>query len=273
MEFHPTGELEPQMISAIHRGGYTCMARSLGYLPQNHQNPNVTTYRVGHNHPGAPSLPAETGEPDYHLLGLRHWLETYLETGLGNYPKIVKPGYEHRPGQFSTRSKPGWVDFEREYLSRYLSDRLLHAAAAVYPSGIEEERSPLTPIDRLVQVNSEWAERIEYLNRLEPGWDGYGSDPIAEAAVDSCCVILEDVAAIIQDGGVQQLFIAPLADGGLELEWDFPSGNELMIVVPPEGKPVRFLSSAIDVSGEEIETSGMIPGDATIPDLFGATTA
>ncbi len=110
---HSTDEPEQQLISAMHRAGYTVMAHSLGYLSQNHQIPHVTTYRVDHNHPGGPSLPAETGEPDSHLPTLRQWFETYLETYLGNNPRMVKPGYEHRPGQFSIRSKPGWVDIEK----------------------------------------------------------------------------------------------------------------------------------------------------------------
>ena len=271
--FNPIGEPEQQVVSHMSRAGYPIVLCSHGHMPQNRWIPSDRIYWGDYNPPKSLGLPTETTEPDPHLPTFRQWLEAYLEAWLGNNPKTGKPSSENRLILFPTKSEPDWPDIKRENLLRYLSDRL-HAGVSVvfHGSGSEQERSSITAIERLAQVNPEWSERVKYLTGLESGWDGYGSDPIAEAAVDGCCVILEDVATVIHAGDVQHPFIAPLADGGLELEWDFPSGNELMIVVPPKGKPVRFLYSAFDDSDEETETSGTIPEDASLADLFGATT-
>ena len=91
-------------------------------------------------------------------------------------------------------------------------------------------------------------DRIEYLRRLEPNWDGYGAEVISESALDSCHRLLTSVFPIQEEP-----FLAPMCDGGIQIDWEFGSGAELMIVIPEDGKPVRYLlssSNGAEQSGE-----------------------
>ena len=125
----------------------------------------------------------------------------------------------------------------------------------------------------LAAISPACAERMKRLGELEPNWDGYGAEAISEIAVERCAELM---ARIHQAVGLysEHLFIAPLANGGLELEWEMPSGNELMLVVPPFSGPIEFLASTIDPSsGEEREHEGDIPSDAYLEDLLGMLLA
>ena len=108
---------------------------------------------------------------------------------------------------------------------------------------------------------------LNSLSKLEPGWDGLGAEAVSEAAVTECHRILEEISQL-PDRPVPQLFIVPLPDGGLELEWDAASGNGLMVVIPPEGTPARFLMTTFNASGQEIESDGTIPQHGTLAMLL-----
>ena len=100
------------------------------------------------------------------------------------------------------------------------------------------------------------AERIDYLASLEPNWDGYGSTVISRAAVNKCIRILNAIDGHIHSQAGEP-FVAPMTDGGLELEWECVFKKELMLVIPPEGTSVRFLLT----SCEETDCSGDGTGD------------
>ena len=112
-----------------------------------------------------------------------------------------------------------------------------------------------------------WMQRIERLGKLGPGWDGYGAKPISASAIQQCMTLLDSIGQRAVPNP-EELFIAPLADGGLELDWDSPSGKELMIVVPPEGSPIRFLLTTFDSAGCERECSGTIAEDDSLDRLL-----
>ena len=116
-------------------------------------------------------------------------------------------------------------------------------------------------------IEQKWTHRIEYLSKLEPDWDGYGAKAISEDAIAQCQQILAETAQVPRHR-LLQLFIAPLSNGGLELEWDSPSGNELMTVIPPDEGPLEYLSTILDSTGEKVEKDGTIPGDATLSALL-----
>jgi hypothetical protein len=163
------------------------------------------------------------------------------------------------PGQFANywRPAPRWVKIVSAVDGR---DDLEFAPYAV------------TTIDVSQLINSEWEERLEYLSKLGPNWDGCGAAVISESAIATGSQVLTEVAGF-PDPRIQQLFIAPLADGGLELEWELASGNELMIVVPHQGGPVEFLLTTVGPWGDENESDGMVPEDASMDTLFRRVTA
>ena len=113
----------------------------------------------------------------------------------------------------------------------------------------------------------ELAERLEYLASLEPNWDGYGSMVIAVAAVSRCTRLLIAIDRhIYSEAG--DPFLAPMADGGIELEWDCICGKELMVVIPPEGTPIRFLLTSDSEADSMEESSGDFTEDSVVNTLL-----
>lgn len=96
-----------------------------------------------------------------------------------------------------------------------------------------------TTLSRLESVNPSLAGRIRHLKTLEPGWDGYNGLPISEKASENTAALL--IIAAFLGARLDDPFIAPLPDGGLEIEWEKDSGPELLVGVPPTGKSAEFL--------------------------------
>ncbi len=122
---------------------------------------------------------------------------------------------------------------------------------------------------QLEKVQPDWVQRIRVLKELPHGWDGFGAATVTQDAVRSCTKILSAIVDLPHCSSIgKKLFIAPLPDGGLELDWDFQVENDLMILVPPEGEPVQFLQTLIDPSGEEREREGILDTDDSLANLF-----
>ena len=122
---------------------------------------------------------------------------------------------------------------------------------------------------RLEKTQPEWAQRIKVLKELRHGWDGFGAAPVTKDAVRGCLQILSAIIDLPHGSSIGgKLFIAPLPDGGLELDWDFRLENDLMILVPPEGEPVQFLQTLVNRSGEECEREGILDIDDNLANLF-----
>ena len=131
----------------------------------------------------------------------------------------------------------------------------------------EDEKSVNQVFAVLQSTNPHAATRIRKLSRLEPHWDGFGGSPPTEAAIKATVGLLLEAHELTQ-GSLEGPFIAPLPDGGLDIEWDMDSGVELMIVVPPTGKRIRFVLDEPTSSGDVDESDGIIPEDATLSDLI-----
>jgi hypothetical protein len=114
-------------------------------------------------------------------------------------------------------------------------------------------------------------ERLAKLSKLEPDWDGYGGDPPTEAAVSRTKILLREIHELT-GGSLEVPFIAPLPDGGLELEWELDSGVEMMLVVPPTGRDVEYLLDEPTDSGEVIESEGLLLEDITLIELISRLT-
>ena len=195
---------------------------------------------------------------------------------IGWEPVVDDPTGGHVPTQPQYR-KSAWTDWllvnsQGWGGSGQHVDWAQHVATLDRQDNFAFGRAVTTSLGGLKQVNPEWADRIEHLSKLKPNWDGYGADAVSKVTIATCCRILRATAKF-PDPLLQQLFIAPLADGGLELEWECPSGRELMVVIPPQGGLARFLLTTFDASGNETERDGTIPADATIDTLFREVSA
>ena len=123
----------------------------------------------------------------------------------------------------------------------------------------------------LETTNPGAVERIRKLTNLEPDWDGYSGDPPTEEAVKTTAVLLLAIHGLTR-GLLESPFIAPLPDGGLELEWELDSGAELMLVIPSTGMDIRYLLDEPTSSGHIIESEGVVPKDATLSELVSRLT-
>lgn len=123
----------------------------------------------------------------------------------------------------------------------------------------------------LQATNSSAAERIKKLASLEPGWDGYGGVPPTQEAVKATAELLLETHRLT-GGLLESPFIAPLPEGGLELEWELDSGAELMLVIPPTGRDIRYLLDGPTSSGDVKESEGVVPRDTSLNQLISRLT-
>lgn len=75
--------------------------------------------------------------------------------------------------------------------------------------------------------------RLLELTRLEADWDSYGALPMSNRAVAAAGALISRILARSGDRGVPHE-ITPIADGGVSLEWRYPS-RELGLNACPEG--------------------------------------
>ena len=123
----------------------------------------------------------------------------------------------------------------------------------------------------LQTANPGAVERIRKLAKLEPGWYDYGSIPPTEEAVKTTARLLLVIHRLTR-GLLESPFIAPLPDGGLELEWELDSGVELMLVIPPSGTDIRYLLDEPTSSGDIIKSEGIVPKDMSLSELISRLT-
>jgi hypothetical protein len=81
-------------------------------------------------------------------------------------------------------------------------------------------------------------ERITSLTRLGDDWDTYGGAPVTSSAAASATNVLRSFAEAYEGSSyivVRPHSIAPLASGGVNVEWRGPFG-ELTLEVYPDGR-------------------------------------
>ncbi len=122
-------------------------------------------------------------------------------------------------------------------------------------------------LELLKDEDSAYAGRLDNLSRLEPNWDGDGAFPISSEAIGTTAWLLSLTKRLTKEPLPRPL-IAPMADGGIELDWDSESGVELMLVIPPDGSKLRFLLDTPDISGDYVEKTGYLPADASFSELL-----
>ena len=116
------------------------------------------------------------------------------------------------------------------------------------------------------------ADRMDYIATLGPDWDGYGAKVISPTAIDECVRLLNtmDRHRYSREG---DLFVAPMADGGIELEWKRVFNKELTLVIPADGKIVQYLLTSFDRNGEAVDQEGVLSEEAEIGALLSSVLA
>ncbi|MXY21413.1 MAG: hypothetical protein F4Y49_08770 [Dehalococcoidia bacterium] len=112
---------------------------------------------------------------------------------------------------------------------------------------------PKSVLSELKESHPSFANRIEHLQTLESDWDGYDSAPITDKAAEKTAIILKIVKRISEN--LEDPFIAPLPSGGLQIEWEVDSGNECLLVIPPNGINVEYLLETPTISGDDFDAS------------------
>ena len=127
--------------------------------------------------------------------------------------------------------------------------------------------NPSGPLERLKRIDAAAAERIAKLSRLEQDWDGFGGEPITQEAMNAAAGLLAIIHSLTS-GKLRSPFIAPLPEGGLELEWELNASVELALIVPSWGKDIKFLLDVPTNSGDVEESEGFLPRDASLSELL-----
>ena len=127
------------------------------------------------------------------------------------------------------------------------------------------------PLDALREVNAAAAERLALFAKLGFGWRDDESLPISPTAIEAtACLLL--LAARMFVARIGEPLVAPVVDGSVEVDWDGASGEELVLMVPPEGTPIQFVMNLPDGSGGVNEWDGYLPADASLADVLSKLT-
>ena len=112
----------------------------------------------------------------------------------------------------------------------------------------------------------ELASRLDHLGKLERNWDSYGAEPVSPKAISVAKrVLCRSIAALQQRGAknVHPFAIAPVSDGGVQIEWRGPAGS-VEVEIGPSGTLTALVSKGElhtaageehpDVSSEDVAT-------------------
>ncbi|MBI2940711.1 MAG: hypothetical protein HYY04_09775 [Chloroflexi bacterium] len=143
-----------------------------------------------------------------------------------------------------------WVWFEpssrdREYFHLQLEELHERMAATEWRRDRSKETST-GPRDPTTFVRPE-LEQLEGFANLEPDWDSYGAAPISGKAISTARRLMTVVAEQFGDllgERVRPYAVAPVADGGVYVEWRGP-GGQLQVQVGPDGNLTYLLVKSV----------------------------
>lgn len=118
-----------------------------------------------------------------------------------------------------------------------------------------------SPLRGLLQATK---NRVRDFADLEENWDSYGAVCIAYDTITRALELVDRLAIILSghNKNIQEPFVTPCPDGGIQFEWD-NDGRELEIVVSPDRLPLRYFH----IQGDE-EGSGIISPDTQLKSLM-----
>ena len=162
---------------------------------------------------------------------------------------------------------PSW-NFMREGWANPVTSGILNADDVTITRMFEEVRDILD--ESRVRVSIEADRRLRELRELELGWDGCDGVPIAEKVIRTTeYVLIESRDQVVSQ--INDPYISPLTDGGIDLEWVTASGAELLLTIhSPE--EITYLLDILARDGSVEESEGRVPQDSSLVDLFSKIT-
>ncbi|MGH2352825.1 MAG: hypothetical protein ACRDJN_14550 [Chloroflexota bacterium] len=94
--------------------------------------------------------------------------------------------------------------------------------------------------------------RLGHIERLGPDWDSYGAKPPAPAAVDAARRVIETVHSTFGPIAADQACpytVAPMVDGGIQVEWRGP-GGAIEVEVGPDATIGYLLERQVGTTEE-----------------------
>jgi hypothetical protein len=118
---------------------------------------------------------------------------------------------------------------------------------------------PSEPVDTSTppHLATTW-QRLAELAALPPDWDSYGGDPPTTRAIVTARQLVAAIAERANDrpADAAPWFIAPVPDGGVQLEWRGPA-RELTVTVGPNGS-LGYLIAAREAHGEAVHEAAEV---------------
>jgi len=105
--------------------------------------------------------------------------------------------------------------------------------------------------------------RLDHLEGLERNWDSYDAEPISPKAISLAkTVVCRSIAALERHGAknVYPFAIAPVSDGGVQLEWRGPAGF-VEIEISPSGSLTALVGGGEPSSPAEEERPNVSVAD------------
>ncbi len=144
-------------------------------------------------------------------------------SAVNSSPKGVYTQRIVRPQSSRARASRG------DYLNP-TSIRLLNQMSSGLPLSVSPEATQKTRLKQKTSPQVSLApifERLKELAQLKADWDSYGAEPVSSVALVAAFELLDAVKERLCRKVREPLpqFIAPLADGGLQLEWSGQRGD------------------------------------------------
>ena len=109
-------------------------------------------------------------------------------------------------------------------------------------------------------------DRLEMLRNLPDDWNGEGSLAISEQVIWKAKELLSFVHVLAPR--LPYPFVAPLVDGGLQMEWKAREA-ELHLIISPLSERVEYLLDFRNDLGNYIESEGVIDKDISLTEAIG----
>jgi len=136
--------------------------------------------------------------------------------------------------QKSSRAKASRGDYLNQTSIGLLNQTSIGLAVSVSPEATQKTRlrQKTSPQLSLAPI----FERLKELAQLKADWDSYGAEPVSSVALVATFELLDAVKERLSRKVRESLpqFIAPLADGGLQLEWKGQRGD-IEVKIDPIG--------------------------------------
>ena len=163
--------------------------------------------------------------------------------------------YYGRRGYSSTRMDQSTVD-DWASISKLLKD--IEDINDVDAFGSMQDAGTKRSVSFLRSKNPQLADRLEELIALPPDWDCAEAIGPTKAAVDRAVGLLLHA----EEMATPARFIAPLVDGGLQLEWGPIPKGKLVVAIDPDGAAVEYVF--IDDRGARDATEGWLDRDSEL---------